>query len=226
MKHCALDNRYPLNTKEQVKTACDYFSHHITKFLPEERVKIASSIKKRAAQLRVKADYDWVHNYSRFMDKQASYSPDFERNIEQRREWLRYHGVEKIAAATNVVTDSKPLLEKIAAHKDSITPQEMAICLGEFDKVAGISQDYDIEINDHIMSVVGSRANPKYDAVKLAHGVTHYDLMNVRCDEEKMEKIASVFNDNVIEAFRENPVDAVIKMRNSEKVVFSDICNS
>lgn len=225
MQHYALDGAYPLNTTAQVKIACRFFRDHIKSFTPAERVKIASAIKQRGARLRVaEADQGWVHNYARYMDKEASYSPSFERGICARKTLLQTKGIEKVAGVGGVETDACALLDKLASHKDSMTPHQMATCLEDFDKLAGLQDRYDVDIDDPVMTVCGSRSNPEYDGVKIAGDATQYDIARLLCNPEKLEKLASVFDQGMVELFKKAPARTIANMSSADKTVFAELC--
>jgi len=220
MSKFAIGNKYPINTKEQVKLAMDYFDAHLKKFSPYDRVVIASGIKKQAAALKVSADKPWIHNYSRIEKRAAAYSPEFEAAIKRRKDFMRTHGIEKVASQ-GLPINAEQLLDKIAEHKDEWKPVTMVQNLAEFDKLAGLDQEYDVNISDPIMSVVGSNVRPKFDGIKIAGSFTSYDLADLRCDSEAIEKIAAVFEDSTAENLREDVISAVACMSNEERSILA-----
>ena len=81
MNYALRGERYPIETEEQIKVASDYFTNNLPRFSPSDRVEVATNMKKRAEELGIDLDVPWVSNYSRMMNKQADYSPDFEYTI-------------------------------------------------------------------------------------------------------------------------------------------------
>jgi hypothetical protein len=61
----AIDGKYPVETKEQLEKTATYFDKFLPRFHPKDRIKIASVMSKRASELGVCLDRDWVNNYSR-----------------------------------------------------------------------------------------------------------------------------------------------------------------
>lgn len=220
MSKFAIGNKYPINTKEQVKLAMDYFDVHLNKFNPYDRVVIASGIKKQAAKLKIDADTGWIHNYSRLEKKAAQYSPEFENSIKRRQDFMRQKGIDKVASS-GMPINASALLEKIAEHKDEWKPVTMVQNLYEFDKLAGLEEEYDLNINDPVMSVVGSNIRPKFDGIKIAGDFNSYDLANLRCDNDTIEKIASVFENQTSENFKEDVINAVTHMSNEERSILA-----
>ena len=53
--------KYPIETADQVKTAAAYFDKYLESFHPAERATIASAMEKRASDLGVFINNDWLH---------------------------------------------------------------------------------------------------------------------------------------------------------------------
>jgi len=197
-----------------------YFDTHLKRFSPSDRVAIASGIKKQAAALKIPADKDWIHNYSRLEKTAAEYSPEFDSAIKRRQDFMRQQGITKVASQ-EIPIDAEALLLKIAEHKDEWKPITMAQNLSEFDKLAGLDGEYDTNISDPVMSVVGSYIRPKYDAIKIAGNFNSYDLADLRCNPDTIEKLASVFMEKTASVFKKDVIEGVACMSQEERNILA-----
>lgn len=220
----AFGNKYPINTKEQVKIANDYMKQYIGHFDPAERVLIAANMVKRADDLGVSLDDDWIKTYSRPLKKNASFSPEFERRLEMRKHACERLGVNKITI-NNTEVDAGMFIDKIASMKDAYSPLETIQALTEFDKVAGFYGRYDIEddLINPVSTVCESALNNEYDAVKLAGDLTDYDLKRLRGDEEFINKLKDNGLEKVAEDFIKNPIDTFDSLSIGDQELFVDL---
>jgi len=219
--HYVLNEKFPIETKEQIKTASDYFSKYIQRFTPMDRVVAAVNIEKRAAALDVDITEPWILNYSRVMKKGAGYSPDFEDNIKLRKE-----ACAKLNSKVNLNEKTIPaveFLDKIASQKKEIPGIAMMKALQEFDKLANLEQFYDNDIVDPAMSVFGSLNNPKFDSVKVAGDITNYDLISAAMNPEKMEKISNSFGKDISDKFKADPVKTASDMAIPEQSLLEEL---
>jgi len=155
--HYALDGRYPIETKQQVEIASEYFTKYASRFNHAEKVVIAHRLEKRASDLGVSIDKDWVRNYSRPMKKHAGYSPDFERNMKVRVDLCSGKDI-KIGDL-----DAKAALSSMIEKKASIDPAIMLEAINEFDKMAGLTSGYGRNLQDPVITVYGGATNSRYD---------------------------------------------------------------
>ncbi len=217
--HYALNGKYPIETKEHVKTAMDYFSKYISRFNHDDRVTFSCNIEKRATDLGVVVDNGLIHNYTRVMSKHAALSPDFKRNMAKRKHLCKTSG--RMIKTSSGRFDAAEILDKIAAIGDKVPVVALIKTLEEFDKKAGLVYEYDKAILDPVMTVCGSLVNPKYDAIKLAGDITDYDVVDISKNPEQLEKLSSVFPGDVVENFKKNPIETVISLNDMEKDLFS-----
>jgi len=217
--HYALNGKYPIETKEHIKTAMDYFSKYISRFNHDDRVTFSCNIEKRATDLGVVVDNGLIHNYTRVMSKHASLSPDFKRNMDKRRHICKSSN-RMIKTASGRVS-AVEVLDKLAALAENVPVIALIKTIEEFDKKAGLVFEYDKTILDPVMTVCGSLVNPKYDAVKVAGDITDYDVVDISKNHEQLEKLASVFPSDVVENFKKNPIETVISFNDMEKDLFS-----
>lgn len=211
--HYALPSKrvYPIETEEQIKTAASYFDKYIAKFNPTERSIIASSMEKRASELKVSLEgHDWVSNYGRSGE---SYSPDFDLHIGMRKEACAGR---KINIDGNDF-DAQDVLKKIASKKSEIKPSEMVALISDFDKKASITYKYDSHMRDPHFTVYGSSSNPNFDHVKLACGVSEKKLIVASGRDSFLSKIANAFGKTMADDMKNSPVDTFNSMPTPEK---------
>jgi len=211
--HYAIDGKYPIETKEQLTKAAEYFDKYLVRFHPKDRVKIASTMEKRASDLGVYIDNGWIKNYSRPFCDNPSISPDFEKNVEMRK-----RACEDMKVANKLKADE--ILEKLAQIKNSEHPNRIVDLLFDFDKLANLEYQWDKSIVDPIMTVFGSLNNPEYDAVKVAGDITNYMLKKIASNETETIKISSIMGKQFQSAFSKDPVNTIINLKPMEKEAF------
>jgi len=216
-----LDKEYVIDTEEQLIKSAKYFNKFLTRFRPEERVKIASLLDKQSQKLGVDLDYGWITNYTR-MFKGAAVSPDLGHGIKLRKEACRRHKVSMKLAGKNV--DSQELLNQLDKYsKANNSPMVIVKGLQDFDKTAGIEYLYDREIPDPIFTVHGSINNPEFDAVKVAGDMTQYDVLRAIKNKEVVKEVKVVFGEKTASEFVKNPFQCIKKMRAPERSKLSSI---
>jgi hypothetical protein len=222
-----LDNKYPIDNAEQIKQASDYFEKHLDKFEPVDRSKAAYRIEKQASKLGCPVDKPWIKNYGRAFKKTAAYSPSFKRNMEIRKVACKNAGTRITVSGESI--DASKMADDIIkqASKGKLSPIAAITTINEFDKLANLQGSYDRLIRDPLFTVFGDDINPEYDTVKVAENssVSNYDLMRVPHSKEKMEKIASIFGDEVKERFSKQPVESFNQLSSLEQTLFSEQIN-
>jgi hypothetical protein len=202
--------KYPIETAEQIKTAAAYFDKYLGKMHPAERVAIAENMEKRASELGVLLENDWVHNYNR---KGPSYSPDFDMHMKMRKEACMARSVDHHGKRINAAD----LLDKVASLKSHIKPQEMVDLLNDFDKKANLTADYDRKIRDPFFTVYGSSTNPSYDMRKLAADMSSKQLEHVALNDSFISKLASAYGKDFADGFKQDPVNVYDSMPAPDK---------
>jgi len=219
--HYALRGQYPIETEEHVKTAVDYFDTYLSRFSPMDRAAAATNIEKRADDLGVDISRDWITNYSRMLKKEAAISPDFERNIQLRKDACLKDSIKVTVGGIEV--EAIPLLDKVASLNDGdIHGIAIVKALEAFDKLANFEFRYDNDIVDPVLTVFGSLRAPEYDAEKIAGNITDYDLVKMSRKGEVLEKMASTFTQEVSDNFRKHPVKTVQNMTAPERNLFEE----
>ena len=208
---------YPIETIEHIKTASVYFDKYLDKFHPAERIAIANTMEKRASELGVELNNDWIYNYS---TKRSAYSPEFDLHMKMRKEACMG---KKISHGEHSV-EAVDLLTKVASLKDKVKPKEMVELIADFDKKAGLINAYDTRVRDPYFTVYGSSINPQYDSVKLASNMseTRFEKLASRC----RKKLAAAYGEKFANEFSANPVDVYKSMPTPDKVNIMNIVQS
>jgi len=207
----AIDGKYPIETKDQLTKTAAYFDKYLGRFHPADRVKIATTMEKRATELGMYLDNSWVKNYARSLNDNAQVSPDFHRNIEMRK---------------HACSDEKAnnLLDKIAEAVKIKNGKDIVDMLFAFDKVANLEYQWDKLIVDPVMTVFGSLNNPEYDSVKIAGDVdgdiTNYELRKLAADVNEVAKLADVMGKEFQNKFIKDPIGSVQELNSLEKTAF------
>ena len=213
----AIDGKYPIETKDQLTKTAAYFDKYLVRFHPKDRVKIAATMEKRSSELGTYLNNPWLKNYSRALNDNPSISPDFNKNIEMRKQ------------ACNGVkfkeTKAEEFLEKISNTKEQSAKQIVDL-LFDFDKIANLEYQWDKTIVDPIMTVFGSLNNPEYDAVKIAGNVTDYQLKKIASDEQFLAKLPSLMGKSFQSNFSKDPINTVQHLGSIEKTAFCKIIES
>lgn len=206
--------KYPIDTKEQVKTAALYFNRYVNQFHPAERAAMAQNLEKRASELGIGIDSANIHNYSRPVT--APYSPDFDLHMSMRKTAAK--GIRVIVGGKEV--DAGDVMNKVACLKETIEPAKMVELLHDLDKKAGLEGRYDTHIRDPYFTVFGSNSNPRYSHEKIAAGIYTDALGEAAANNEAfMSKLAEAFGKDFADSFKEDPENIYKSMPGPEKEI-------
>ena len=220
MHYALRDDRYPIETAEQIKTASVYFSNNLSRFSPSDRVEIATNMEKQAEVLGVELNQPWVTNYSRMMKKEASYSPEFESNMRRRKEICDVYNVQ-ISVGDKMVKAAE-MVDKLIGEKNQTEPIHMVAAVGEFDKLAKLEYHYDDRIMDPVFSVFGSHGNPDFDLEKIACSLTAKTIKKASKNKDFMKKVGSLMGAVFATDFEKNPVDIFKSLPHPEQQLMSE----
>ena len=216
----ALRNKYPIDDEHQIKTAMNYFDSEIEKLDIKSRMIVSQNIKKQASLLNIDyTEHPWVVNYSRPLVKGAKLSPDFNNSIKRRKEMCKNAEL-NLRGKKFKASD---ILDSIEKSASTTHPVQVMYHLEEFDKIANLQSEYDVNINDPVMSVFGSESNPEYDSVKIASDITDYDINRCICNKSKMDKVAKQFGEDFRSNFINNPHSTIQKMGSIEVDIIRSI---
>jgi hypothetical protein len=210
---------YPIETKEQVKTATQFFTSNLVRFSPFERAEIAYNLEKRAEELNIDLDLPWVTNYSRLMKKEANYSPDFSKNMAMRWDMCNNYKVE--AKIGDSLVKAAELIDKLVAEQKTTNPVRMVAAIAEFDKQANLEGHYDNRIMDPVFTVFGSLNSPNYDFIKIAEcagkpvGIKH--LKKSAKNKRFMSKMSSLMGKDFADGYSKDPETIFSSIPNPEQ---------
>lgn len=219
----ALENKYPIDTKEQLTKAAEFFDKNLSRFHPDDRVKIASNLDSQASELKVNLNQGWITNYTR-MEKSAKLSPNFHNSMKLRKEACVRNNV-SLPSIEGVDSPPAPsdIIDEIIKTSGDHSTKEVLATLIEFDKRAGLEYLYDHQIMDPYLTVFGDINNPEFDSVKIAGDATQYDLVRASRDHEKLAAIKEKFGEDFASEFDKNPITSISKLGSPEKTVLSVI---
>lgn len=210
----AIDGKYPIETKDQLSKTAAYFDKYLVRFHPTDRVKIASTMEKRASELGVCLDNSWIKNYSRAVSESPAVSPDFKSNLEMRK-----HACNGVKLGNG--SSASEFIDKIFDLSKTATPYKVVDLIFDFDKLANLEYQWDKSIVDPVMTVFGSMNNPEYDAVKVAGELTNYKVKRLASDPQEVAKLASTMGKGFQAEFIKDPIGSVNNLGSMEKIAFS-----
>ena len=215
----ALRDKYPIDTKDQLVKAAEYFDSYLTKMAPSDRMTIATNMEKQASVLRVNLDRDWIYNYSRPFIKCATLSPEFGKSIQMRKQACLGR-IKKVNGTSLNLCDMLTQIEKTAKL---VSPIKIMKALEAFDKFAELEYAYDNTINDPAMSVFGSVEDPMYDSEEIANGITDYDAINASRESGYVQGVSDAFGQQMANSFTANPVQTIQAMTPIEQGLAANI---
>ncbi len=219
----ALNEKYPIETEDQLIKAAEYFDKNLSRFRPDDRVKIACNLDSQSAKLKVNLNHGWITNYTR-IEKSAALSPGFKKSMELRKEaCVRYKIELPKIDGMDKTPDPCSLIGEIIKTSGDYSTKDLLHTVIEFDKRAGIEYLYDHQIIDPYISVFGDINNPEFDSVKLAGDATQYDLVRASRDHEKLAAVKDKLGESFANEFHNNPITSLEKLGSPERTVLSII---
>lgn len=198
--------RYPLDSYADVKLASSYFHDYRDVMLPAHRHEFCQNLVKRAEALAILVS-DEIQKYG-----SARYAPheEFEAALFSRRSLL-------------LDDDHKNLLSKLAYKRPSLTPEDFAVTLGEFDKLAGIDHLYDHEVIDPYYTTFGKEAEEDGSFVIGNDLVTHRQLKDFA--KSGADGIEKLFGCDFLKEFRDDPIAIFKSLPVDQQKVVSRLAN-
>jgi len=197
--------RYPLDDYGQVKAASEYFDEWHGQMSPEHRREYSVNMVKRAKALRIPVG-PVAERYA-----SAGYAPDHDVQaaIDGR----------KLAMVDDVLIN---LLDKLADARPHLSPDQFAVTLAEFDKVAGIDHLYDQHVVDPYYSTFGEKRAS--DSIAVGN-----DIMYVK-DLKRFAKVGfntmkTRFGDDMANEFVKDPVGIFNSLPTDQKKVIMRIAS-
>lgn len=218
----ALKEKYPIDTKDQLIKAAEFFDSNLSKIHPDDRVEVAINLDKQASELKVNLNKPWITNYTR-MEKSAELSPSFKNSMQLRKEACIRNKVKLPETNDGDVIDASGIIDKIVKTSEDYSAKDLLYTIIEFDKRAGLEYLYDDQIMDPYITVFGDINNPEFDSVKLAGDSTQYDLIRASRDQEKLASIKDKFGEKFASEFQDNPIQSLSLLKSPERNVLSVI---
>ena len=113
--------------------------------------------------------------------------------------------------------DAADLFDKVAMLKDRVKPAEMVDLIYDFDKKAGMVNDYDRRIRDPFFTVYGSSINPFYGHEKIATDMYAKQLELIASKENFLNKLASSYGQEFANSFKADAMNIYKSMPTPDK---------
>lgn len=189
------EERYPIDTFEQVKQASVYFNEYHRMMEPEDRREYSANLLARASDLNVKMP-DLIHQYG-----STKYASDHgvSMALESRLQYLE--------------PEDQQILNKLASIRASMQPDEFANALSDFDHYAGLQNVYGSHIPDAFMSTFGilktaaSDSDEDHNWSEMVAGqflVTSDALKSFALRHRK--SLLKLFAEDMVDEFQKEPV--------------------
>ena len=214
-QYYALPSRdlYPLDSYAQVKEAARYFLEHQKFIAPPEKHEYCSNLVKRASTLGIYVDPD-VEKYG-----SGTYAPD--EDIEVCLDIRR----------SNLLDESQVgLLNKLAEIRLAMHPEDFAITLGEFDKLAALDYHYG-EVPDPYYTTFGktakaqeSKEDPEESIIVGNEYLTQRKLIDF--SKRMNESIHQRFGHDFQKKFTANPRSVFDALPRDQKLVIMRMANT
>jgi len=196
----ALGDKYPLDSYEQVKAASAYFNEYGRRFAPEDRREYCSNLLKRAEALNITVGDD-VRRYGG-----ETFADDMELKIACDLRKGLLHDERFIA-----------VLDGLYEKRAEIGPEMFAATLSEFDKLAGIANEYDKEIPDPYYSTFNKVAEVEFSEVIGNDMVTEERLRY--CAKVGSRALRDTFGEDFMVEFQKDPVGIFKSLPRDQKIV-------
>ena len=180
-------SRYPLDNLVQVKTAAVYFDENCKFFYPKHRREYCVNLVKRASMLGIELSHD-IHKYG---SATYAHEAEFSVAIEGRRLMLD--------------EDGSAILSKLAACRFSLSPDDFALALGEFDKVAGIDHHYDRDVPDPYYSTFGIQKTADSDETIVIGNDIMSDAQLKDWGKKGFMQMKTTFGEELAAEFKKDP---------------------
>jgi len=206
----ACDNKYPINTPEQIKIAVEYFEEHEKRFDPDHAFEFCNNVHDAASSFGLKIASE---------KKIMGYIPDGYSNFLKLAFDNRLSLMSGIYEYGDKDGDAIKLsYNRLYNSRDDMKPIEFSKKLAHVDKIAGIDAHWD----------KGTIENPfkstfrKISSSMVKVGGRSYSVPQLAKVAES-EKFASVFSTDFVEAFKGSPEDVFNSLPLPEKKLIASI---
>jgi hypothetical protein len=222
------EQKYPLETYAQVKTADAWFGRYANHMSPDKRREFASNFMKRAAELDLHTSNADLNRYA--ADTMAS-EAEIKAAFDARRLEIAHndHALTLLGAVEKV---ARTRIWKEAGSVIQLAPEQICSLVAEFDKVAGINYHYDT-VPDPFYTVYGlaKSASGKKDNNDPAWSdqigndyVTSEDLH--RLAQIGAFSVKTTFGGELQEEFLKDPVGVYESLPRTQKRMLIHMANS
>lgn len=143
--------KYPIDTHVQMKTASAYFEQYAKHMSPAVRREFAFNFMKQADALDIMVSNDGLRKYG-----SAGFAPETEiKAAFDARRLEVMHNTDALELLGAVEKVARTRIWKEAGDIQHFAPEEICALVEEFDKVAGLNHRYDKDIPDPYYSIYG-----------------------------------------------------------------------
>jgi hypothetical protein len=195
--------RYPLDSYAQVKQAAAYFEDNRGRLAPIHRREFCTNLVKRASSLGIPVSEE-VQSYGG-----VGYAPHEELEVALGSRRLLLHN-----------DDHAALLGKLAEARVSLSADDFAVALSEFDKIAGLDEYYDSDVVDPFLCIFGKTAATPVDDESFVIGndmVTAGQLHHLAATA--CANIQDRFGEDFVKEFKKDPLSIFKSLPADQKKV-------
>ena len=200
-----LNGKYPVETREQVKQASEFFDKHWKRLHPADRRQYCSNLMKAAA----------AHQLTGFSDKIVKYAG----------EAISGDVLLHLKVRGDMVDDrGREVLTKLAEAIPYSDPDSLGETLTAFDEHYGLSQKWDESLPDPYMAVCTEKQAEAYVWMEGVDRVTEDGLNQIR--DRDIGQIKQTFGEDVAHQFVKNPVTVFKSLPDPQKRIVARLANS
>lgn len=209
-QHYALPScdRYPLDSYADVKTASVYYVENWRQMAPTHRHEFCVNLQKRASALGI--DTPVAGDFNHYSSETYGSQAQLERAVDARA----YHIKE---------AHLQDALRNLHRLQPTLDPEDFAVALGEFDKVASIDHLYDEHLLDPYASTFGTKVAEEGATVVGNDYLSHGALKNFALSSAN--QLEGMFGDDFVKEFRKDPVAIFKSMPDAQKKVIARVIN-
>lgn len=201
--------QYAFSSPAHVKMASQYFDKFCDKMPVDYRHKYAAAIQRRAHELGMETQKGQVIKYA-----SDHYSGHLDAHLASRRSLLE-------------VADPKyaAVLDKLAAAKKQLSPQQFSRALHGFDKKAGLSRYYGNYLTNPYEATFANVPDP-YEGWKTKVAGVSLDVEQLKSVVNgKYAEIKNYFGQSVADELRKDPVSIFESLPNDVKGIIAQLSN-
>jgi hypothetical protein len=203
----ALEGKYPINTKDDIKKADEYFNKYAGEFNLESKHEYAKNVCKKATELGVITG----HNIQKYAAANYGSKIRLEQSLSLRKSLL------------DEDSNLSEAFDKLASYRDKVEPETLAKTLYELDKKANIDRHYNGYLMDPYEAVCGMPKVASYIYQKDHIYMTEKDLKDAVANKEKI--LNNYFGDTLVKGLKSEGEAAFIALPDDTKDIIARIWN-